>query len=74
MGSSNRNSLSIIGIKNANVLPLPVTACISLILVYDMPQNNWSYLNYYILVRHEQWYSGGLHGRHAIEALGGDGI
>lgn len=74
IASSNLNSLSTIGMRNANVLPLPVTAYRILSLVWLRTVEEHLYLDHDVFMRHEQRYCGGLYRRHPFESHVGYGM
>lgn len=56
IASSNLNSLSTVGMRNASVLPLPVTAYRELSLVWLRTVEKHLYLDHDVFMRHEQRY------------------
>lgn len=75
IGSSVRSSRSIVGMRKASVLPLPVTALPSRLALHRfMPGAQNTHLDDDIFMPHEQWDGTGLHWRHALETHARDGV
>lgn len=73
IGSDNRNSFSTIGIRNASVFPLPVTAWHMSVKILDCCFCA-SCLHDNIFVAQEKWYAIRLDRGHFGKAHAGDGV
>lgn len=73
IGSPKRSNRSIVGMRKASVLPLPVTAWFARSDAYCIRIHR-THLDHHILVPHEQRDSARLDWRHALEAHARDGI